>query len=71
MAVLARIVEIRQAEAAVQGVEARWWYPEGSGPEMPAMPEAVQKALRRALTAAGLRKIRPHDLRHSYATLAI
>ncbi|MGD0264240.1 MAG: site-specific integrase [Candidatus Methylomirabilota bacterium] len=71
MAVLARIAEIRQAEAAVQGVEARWLFPGGNGPEMPAMPEAVQKALRRALKAAGIRMIRPHDLRHTFATLAI
>ncbi len=38
---------------------------------MPETPEAVQNAMRRVLTAAGLPKIRPHDLRHTYATLAI
>ncbi len=71
MAVLARIREIRQAEAAVQGTEARWLFPGATWTSMPETPEAVQNAMRRFLKAAGLRKIRPHDLRHTYATLAI
>ncbi|HLG44087.1 MAG TPA: tyrosine-type recombinase/integrase [Nitrospirales bacterium] len=70
MAVLANVREIRQVEAAVQGTEARWLFP-GDTAGMPVTPEAVGKALRKALTAAGVRKIRPHDLRHGYATLAI
>ena len=70
VAVLTRVREIRQAEAAVQGVEPRWLFP-GQGDGMPITPEGVQKAFRKALRAAGIRKIRPHDLRHTYATLAI
>jgi integrase len=71
MAALAKLREIRQAEAAVQGVEARWLFPGSKGPALPEMPETVQRALRRALKAAGIRQTRPHDLRHTFATLAI
>jgi integrase len=70
MAVLANIREIRQVEAAVDGKEPRWLFP-GDTKEMPITPEAVGLALRKALAAAGIWKIRPHDLRHTYATLAI
>jgi integrase len=38
---------------------------------MPITPEAVQQAFGKVLRAAGIRHIRPHDLRHTYATLAI
>ena len=38
---------------------------------MPTTPERVGVFMRRVLKAAGLRTIRPHDLRHTYATLAI
>ncbi len=71
MAVLARIREIRQAEAAVRGTEARWLFPGATWTTMPETPEMVQNVMRRVLKAAGLRRIRPHDLRHTYATLAI
>jgi integrase len=57
-------------EAAVKGTEARWLFP-GNVADMPMTSEAVQQAFRRALKAAGLRPIRPHDLRHTYTTLAI
>ena len=69
VAVLERVREIRQVEAAYQGKEARWLFP-GMG-DMPLTPEGVRKAFWKVLKAAGLRKIRPHDLRHTYATLAI
>ncbi len=38
---------------------------------MPVTPETVRGIFWKALRAAGIRKIRPHDLRHTYATLAI
>ena len=70
VAVLEKVRDIRQAEAAVLGVEARWMFP-GRTPDMPITPETVQRAFSMVLRAAGIRKIRPHDLRHTYATLAI
>jgi len=70
MAVLAQVRETRQAEAAYTGREARWLFP-GKDGQSPIAPELVERALRRALRAAGIRRIRPHDLRHTYATLAI
>jgi integrase len=68
--VLERLRQTRQAEAAYQGGEARWFFP-GEAPNMPVTPEHVQRALQKVLRAAGLRRIHPHVLRHSYATLAI
>jgi integrase len=38
---------------------------------MPVTEPTVRAAFLRALKAAGVRKLRLHDLRHSYATLAI
>ncbi len=38
---------------------------------MPVTPERAQQIFGKLLRAAGLRHIRPHDLRHTYATLAI
>jgi len=70
VAVLERIRQTRQVEAAYQGVEARWLFP-GRTADMPITPEAVQQAFSKVLRAAGIRHIRPHDLRHTYATLAI
>lgn len=70
MKVLADLKELRQVEAAVNGGEARWLSP-GEATGMPETPEEVQRAFQRVLKAAGLRRIRPHDLRYTYATLAI
>ena len=58
-------------EAAVKGTEARWLFPSQFRKDRPITPENVNVFMQRVLTAAGLRKIRPHDLRHTYATLAI
>jgi integrase len=71
MAVLQRIREIRQAEAAVAGTEARWLFPSLRRPTNPLTPETMGNRMRKILRAAGIRKIRPHDLRYTYATLAI
>jgi integrase len=70
VAVLEKVRQTRQAEAAYQGTEARWLFP-GKMADMPVTPEAVQRAFSKALRAAGIRRMRPHDLRHTYATLAI
>ncbi len=70
VAVLETLRQTRQAEAAYLGTEARWLFP-GQVEGMPLTPEQVQLAFRKALRAAGIRKVRPHDLRHTYATLAI
>jgi integrase len=70
MEVLAKIRDVRQAEAAVDGTEARWLFP-GRAPDLPIRAGRVQEAFLKVLRAAGIRKIRPHDLRHTYATLAI
>jgi integrase len=70
IAVLERVREMRQAEAAFKGVEARWLFPGRFG-DMPITRKHVERALRCALRAAGIRQIRVHDLRHTYATLAI
>ncbi len=70
VAVLEEVRQTRQAEAAYNGSEARWLFP-GATADMPIMPEWVQQTFCKLLRAAGIRKIRPHDLRHTYATLAI
>jgi integrase len=70
VAVLEGVRQTRQAEAAYSGVEARWLFP-GEADGMPITPEEAQGMFRKLLRVAGLRKIRPHDLRHTYATLAI
>ncbi len=68
--VLQQVRQTRQAEAAYQGKEARWLFPGETG-DMPTTDEVIRRALRLALKAAGIRSIRIHDLRHTYATLAI
>ncbi len=58
MAVLEQVRETGQAEAAYKGGEARWLFP-GKPPETPVKADAIERALRRALRAAGIRRIRP------------
>jgi integrase len=71
MAVLQRVKEIRQAEAAVAGTEARWLFPSRQRPTKPLTEQTMRNMMRRVLRATNLREIRVHDLRHTYATLAI
>jgi integrase len=71
MAVLERVKGLRRVEAAVRGTEARWLFPSRLQNDKPLTPENIGVFLRRSLVAAGLRLIRAHDLRHTYATLAI
>ncbi len=70
VAILERVRQTRQAEAAYEGKEARWLFPGDTG-DMPTTDEVIRRALRLALRGAGIRSIRIHDLRHTYATLAI
>lgn len=70
VAVLEQVRQTRQAEAAYNGVEARWLFPGVTG-EMPTTDEVIRRALRLALKAAGIRAIRIHTLRHTFATLLV
>jgi integrase len=63
-------IDTVRAEAAVRGQEATWLFPSGTGQPMDEVP--FRAAFRRCLKAAGiLRHLRPHDLRHTYASLAL
>jgi integrase len=70
MVKLAALREIRQVEAAVDGREARWLFP-GDLKDRPLTETPIREALRLALKAAGIRPVKVHGLRHTYATLAI
>ncbi len=70
MAVLRGWIQTVRAEAAVRGTEATWLYPSSTG--RPARYATILAAFRRSLKAAGiLRPLRLHDLRHTYASLAL
>ncbi len=59
-----------RAEAAIRGQEATWLFPGETG--NPQEDKCFVPALRRILKAAGIpRPLRVHDLRHTYASLAI
>jgi len=68
--VLAGWQDVVRAEAAVQGTEATWLFPGMAGQTQDGRP--AREALGRCLKAAGiLRPFRLHDLRHTYASLAL
>jgi integrase len=70
MAVLRGWIDTVRAEAAVRGQEATWLFPSRTGQPMDEAP--IRAAFRRCLKAAGiLRHLRLHDLRHTYASLAL
>lgn len=70
VAVLRGWLDVVRAEAAVRGEEPRWLFPSATGHLQNDRP--VRQALRRALKAAGIqRHFRLHDLRHTYASLAL
>jgi len=70
MGVLRGWIATIRAEAAVRGQEATWLFPSASGKPMDEAP--MRRAFRRSLKAAGiLRPLRVHDLRHTYASLAL
>jgi len=59
-----------RAEAAVRGQEALWLFPGATG--QPIEDKCPGQALRRVLKLAGIpRPLRIHDLRHTYASLAL
>jgi len=70
VAVLRDWIATVRAEAAVRGQEASWMFPATAGQPQGGRP--VREAFRRCLTRAGIgRTLRLHDLRHTYASLAI
>ncbi len=63
-------IDTIRAEAAVRGGEATWLFPGATG--QPTDEALIRAAFRRCLTAAGIqRRLRLHDLRHSYASVAL
>jgi integrase len=70
VAVLRDWINTIRAEAAIRGQEATWLFPGDTG--HPKEDKCFLPALRRLLKAAGIpRRIRVHDLRHTYASLAL
>ncbi|MFI5339232.1 MAG: tyrosine-type recombinase/integrase [Candidatus Methylomirabilales bacterium] len=70
IAVLCGWLDTIRAEAAVRGKEALWVFPSLTGNLLDS--STVRSALRRVILAAGItRHLRIHDLRHTYASLAI
>ncbi len=70
VAVLRGWINTIRAEAAVRGQEATWLFPGDTG--QPKEDKCFLPALRRILKAAGIpRPFRIHDLRHTYASLAL
>jgi integrase len=61
--------DIMAAEAAVNGREpSPWIFPALTDPIKPLNANSLSNAWTRLLTLAGLRHVRLHDLRHSYAS---
>ncbi len=70
MEVLRKWMDVVRAEAAVRGAAATWLFPSRTGGPME--ERFATQAFRRALVGAGItRRIRLHDLRHTYASLAL
>ncbi len=70
VAVLRDWMDTIRAEAAVRGQEPTWLFPGGTG--QPIEDKCPVQALRRLLKLAGItRKVRIHDLRHTYSSLAL
>jgi len=63
-------IDTLRAEAAVRGHETRWLFPSSTGTAVD--EPLVRDALTRALKSIEFpRRITPHTLRHTYASLAI
>ncbi len=68
--VLRQWLDLVRAEAAVRGQEAVWLFPSATGGILNDCH--VREPMRRVLRAAGIhRRFRVHDLRHTYASLAL
>lgn len=71
MTILRGWIDTIRADAAVRGQEATWLFPSLTG-QQPMDEAPTRQAFRRTLKAAGiLRRLRIHDLRHTYASLAL
>lgn len=67
---LSRVKEVRQLEASLKGQALpEWVFLTPHGNRM--TPEVLRKGFYACLTAAGLRRVRFHDLRHTFASLLI
>ena len=62
-------VEILQQYKAKQAIESEYIFPSPTGGIME--PDCARKMLKRVLERAGLDELRFHDLRHTFATLAL
>ena len=62
-------VEILQQYKAKQAIESEYIFPSPTGGIME--PDCARKMLKRVLQRAGLDELRFHDLRHTFATLAL
>lgn len=54
-----------------KGISSRWMFPSGIKEDAPRHPSATRDALARTLKRAGCKHVRFHDLRHTFATLAL
>ena len=52
-------------------VDSRWMFPSPIKPDRPITPGVVRKRLQTTLERAGCKHVRFHDLRHTFATLAL
>ena len=63
------VVEVLRAYR--ETVDSRWMFPSPVKEDMPMTPGAVRRRLQIILERAGCKKIRFHDLRHTFATLSL
>ena len=52
-------------------INSRWMFPSPVKADMPVRNNSVRKQLQKALERAGCRQVRFHDLRHTFATMAL
>lgn len=62
---------VEMLRAHKDAVNSRWLFPSPKKEDAPLDPASVRKKLCRILERAGCRKIRFHDLRHTFATMAL
>ena len=63
------VVEVLRAYR--ETVDSRWMFPSPVKEDMPMTPGAVRRRLQIILERAGCKRIRFHDLRHTFATLSL